>query len=115
MSDIALVRHHSLSIAKAKAQVQKAADALAAEHGLSSEWRGNTLHFHRTGVHGEIHVSESEVRLHATLGLLLKPFRATFLNHIERDLGKYLPELKPAAKAKRPPGKPRQRNGAERA
>jgi len=105
MSDIAFVRRHSLPIAKARAQVQKAADALAAEHGLSSEWQGNTLHFHRTGVQGHIHVSEQEVRLDATLGLLLKPFRATFVKHIERDLDKYLPELKSAASARKPPRK----------
>ena len=112
MSDIALVRRHSLSIAKARVQVQKAADALAAEHGLSCEWDGNTLHFHRSGVRGEITVGESEIRMEATLGLLLKPFKATLLGHIERDLDKYLPELKPVAEAKEAPGKPGQRNRA---
>lgn len=102
MSDIAVVRRHSLSIAKARAQVQRAADALAAEYKLSSEWRGNTLHFQRTGVHGQIQVTDAEIRLDATLGLLLKPLRATFLSHIERNLEKYLPELKPATAANRP-------------
>jgi len=102
MSDIALVRRHSLPLAKARAQVQKAADALAAEHGLSSEWRGDTLHFHRVGVHGLIHVGPAEVRLEAKLGFLLKPFKATFLSHIERDLHKYLPEPEPAASAGKP-------------
>lgn len=102
MSDIAFVRRHSLSIAEAKAQVQKAADALAAEHDLRSEWRGNTLHFQRAGVHGQIQVSDSEIRLDATLGLLLKPFKGTFLSHIERDLDEYLPEPKPAASTKKP-------------
>lgn len=106
MSDIALVRHHSLPIAKAKAQVQKAADDLSAEHGLRSEWRGNTLHFHRTGVEGEIHVSESEIRLNATLGFLLKPLKGTFLAHIERELKKYLPEPRPSGEANGPPTKP---------
>jgi putative polyhydroxyalkanoate system protein len=85
--------------------VQKAADALAAEYGLTNEWHGNILHFHRAGVHGQIHVSEQEVRLDATLGLLLKPFRATFVRHIERDFDKYLPELKSAASARKLPTK----------
>lgn len=102
MSDIALVRRHSLSIAKAKAQVQKAADALAAEHDLRSEWHGDTLHFERVGVHGHIHVSDSEMRLNATLGFLLKPFKATFVTHIELNLDKYLPEPKRAVSAKSP-------------
>jgi putative polyhydroxyalkanoate system protein len=102
MSDIAFVTRHSLPLAKARAQVQKAADALAAEHDLSSEWHGNTLHFHRTGVHGLIHVSHAEIRLEAKLSFLLKPFKAAFLSHIERNLHKYLPEPELAASAKKP-------------
>ena len=43
MSDIKLVRPHSLPLTKAKALAQKTADALAAEYDLTSEWRGNTL------------------------------------------------------------------------
>ena len=91
MSDIALVRRHGLPIAKARAQVQKAADALAIEHDLRSEWRGDTLLFARAGVRGEIQVTHAEIRLDVTLGLLLKPFKATFVSQIERDLDKYLP------------------------
>ena len=49
MADIELVKPHSLTVVKAKALVQQAADALAAEYGLSSEWRGDSLHFHRSG------------------------------------------------------------------
>lgn len=102
MSDIAFVRRHSLPISKARTLVQKAADTLAAEHHLHSEWRGNTLHFHRAGVHGEIQVTDSHVRLDATLGLLLKPFKATFIRHIESALDEHLPKPKPAAAAKKP-------------
>lgn len=101
MSDIDLVRHHSLSIASAKALVQKAADALAREHHLRSEWHGNTLHFERPGVHGSIHVTESAVRLDVTLGLLLKAFRRSFTAHILRNLDLYLPESHPVAKTKK--------------
>ncbi|HMK86210.1 MAG TPA: polyhydroxyalkanoic acid system family protein [Steroidobacteraceae bacterium] len=101
MTDIALVRRHSLSIQKAKAHVQQAADALAAEHDLTREWHGDTLHFQRKGVHGQIHVSDSHIRLEVTLGLLLKPFKTTLLHHIERDLDRYLPEPKPAASARK--------------
>ena len=85
MADIELVKPHSLTIEKAKALVQKAADALAAEYDLSSEWEGNTLHFHRSGVDGHMHVTHSEVRLHVTLGFLLKAFKKTFVDHIERN------------------------------
>jgi putative polyhydroxyalkanoate system protein len=105
MSDITFARRHSLPIKKAKAQVQKAADALAAEHDLTSEWHGNTLRFQRTGVHGEINVTPSEVRLEVTLGFLLKPFKATLVSHIERDLDTYLPEAKATGGPKQPTGR----------
>jgi putative polyhydroxyalkanoate system protein len=83
MSDIKLVRPHSLPLAKAKALAQKTADALAEEYDLTSEWHGDTLRFHRSGVNGHMHVTDSEIRLDVTLGLLLKAFKAKIAGHIE--------------------------------
>jgi putative polyhydroxyalkanoate system protein len=102
MSDIAFIRNHGVPIAKAKALVQKAADALAAEHHLESEWHGNTLRFQRSGVNGQIHVSDSKIHLDVSLGFLLKPFKAKFVGEIEQNLDKYLPEPKSEAPAKKP-------------
>jgi putative polyhydroxyalkanoate system protein len=101
MADIEFVKLHSLTVAKARALVQKTADALAAEYGLGSEWHGNTLHFHRSGVDGEMHVTESEVRLHMTLGLLLKAFKGTFVDHIERNFDRLLAEQETRAQPKK--------------
>ena len=100
MSDIKLVRLHSLPLAKAKALAQKAADALAAEYDLSSEWRGNTLRFHRSGVDGQMHVTDSEIQLDVTLGFLLKAFKTKIAGHIERNLEELLAgDKKPAKKS----------------
>ena len=82
MSDIKLVRPHSLPLTKAKALAQKTADALAAEYDLESEWHGNILRFHRSGVDGQMHVTDSEIRLDVKLGLLLKVFRGKIAGHI---------------------------------
>jgi putative polyhydroxyalkanoate system protein len=101
MADIEFVKPHSLTVAKARALVQKTADALAAEYGLGSEWHGNTLHFHRSGVDGEMHVTESEVRLHMTLGLLLKAFKGTFVDRIERNFDRLLAEQETRAQPKK--------------
>ena len=90
MSDIELVRSHSLPLTKAKALAQKAADALAAEYDLTSEWRGNTLRFHRSGVDGQMHVTDSEIQLDVTLGFLLKAFKTKIAGHIERNLEELL-------------------------
>ena len=98
MSDIKLVRSHSLPLAKAKALAQKAADALAAEYDLTSELRGNTLRFHRSGVDGQMHVTDSEIKLDVTLGFLLKAFKTKIAGHIERNLEELLAGDKKLAK-----------------
>jgi putative polyhydroxyalkanoate system protein len=84
MPDIRMIKYHSLSLAKARALVQEAADNLAAEYDLSSRWVGNTLHFRRSGVEGEMRVTESEIDLEVTL-VSLKMFKARFVEHIEHS------------------------------
>ena len=104
MSDIKFVKSHSLPIAKARALVQKAADRLAAEYDLSSEWHGNTLRFHRSGVDGHMQVTASEIRLDVTLGFLLKPLKGRFVAYIERNFDKMLTRAQakmPARKTER--------------
>jgi putative polyhydroxyalkanoate system protein len=85
MSDIHMIKHHSLPLEAARALVQKAADGLADEYNLVSDWRGNTLVFERSGVRGSMEVLGAEIRLDITLGFLLKPFRQRFVDNIERN------------------------------
>ena len=98
MSDIKLVRPHSLPLSKAKALAQKTADALAAEYDLASEWRGNTLRFHRSGVDGQMRVTDAQIELDVTLGFLLKAFKAKIASQIERYLEELLADEKKTAK-----------------
>jgi len=105
MADIELVRAHSEPIARARALVQKTADELAPEHDLSSEWHGNTLHFHRTGVDGQIIVTASEIRLHANLSFLLKPLKGRLVDRIERTFDKLFGTPGSRAQTKKPAGK----------
>lgn len=86
MSEIKYKRMHHLSLKEAKKVAQKAADDLAREYDLASEWEGNTLHFHRSGVNGHMHVSEDAIDLNVRLGILLRPFKSAFERHIERNL-----------------------------
>ena len=71
-------------------EAQKAADELASDLAEKFEinygWEGDHIHFERTGVHGMITVRESEIRIKATLGLMLiflKPL-------IEDEITEYL-------------------------
>ena len=101
MPDIRMIKYHSLPIDQARALVQKAADDLSAEYDLSSRWAGNTLHFRRSGVEGEMRVTESEIDLEVTLGFLLKAFKSRFVEHIEHNFDTLLAKAhaahKPAA------------------
>jgi len=104
MADIKMIKYHALPLAKAKQLVQKAADGLGKEYDLASEWHGDTLRFHRSGVEGQMKVTASEIHLDVTLGFLLKPFRSKFVEHIEHNFDRLLAnagkgEGKAAAKA----------------
>jgi len=104
MADIKVVRKHRLSIAQAKKIAQKTADDLASEYDLQSEWKGDTLHFSRSGVNGSMVVSPSDIRLDVKLGLLLGAFKSRIEQHIEHRLDELLiaastPASKSAGKA----------------
>ncbi|HEU0199706.1 MAG TPA: polyhydroxyalkanoic acid system family protein [Burkholderiaceae bacterium] len=101
MSDIKYVQPHRLTLKQAKQAAQKAADDLSAEYDLSSEWDGDTLHFHRSGVEGTMRVTEKAVELDVKLGFLLRPFKATFEEHIERHLAERLSGTKSASRSTR--------------
>src|SRR5271165_6712808 len=102
MSDIELIKPHSLPIATARARAQKAIDELAAEYDLGSEWHGNTLHVHRSGVDGQIHVTHAEIQVRVTLGFLLKPLKAKFVDQIERSFERLLPKRESGVQTREP-------------
>ena len=102
MSEIRYKREHHLSVKEAKKVAQKAADDLAKEYDLVSEWEDDTLHFHRSGVDGHMHVTAHYIDLNVRLGFLLRPFKSAFERHIERNIDTLLaagPKSGKAAKA----------------
>lgn len=90
MADIKMIKYHELPMARAKQLVQKAADDLGEEYDLTSEWHGDTLRFHRSGVEGQMKVTAAEIHLDVTLGFLLKPFKSKFVEHIEHNFDRLL-------------------------
>ena len=97
MADIKMIKYHALALPKAKQLVQKAADDLGREYDLTSEWHGDTLRFHRSGVEGQMKVTASEIHLDVTLGFLLRPFKAKFVEHIEHNFDRLLTHASKAA------------------
>ncbi len=86
MADIKYVRAHSLPLDQARQIAQQTADDLAEEYNLVSEWDGDTLHFHRSGVEGQMQVTSRQIALEVKLGFLLRPFKSAFEMHIENQL-----------------------------
>ncbi len=99
MSEIHFKQVHHLTVAQAKLVAQKAADDLGAEYDLVSEWEGDTLHFHRSGVEGHMQVTPKEIQLRVKLGFLLRPFKAKFEEHISKNLEHALAPAGATAKA----------------
>jgi len=114
MADIKMIKYHALPMARARQLVQKAADDLGDEYDLTSEWHGDTLRFHRSGVEGQMKVTAAEIHLDVTLGFLLKMMRGSIEQAVGEELDKLFaehkkvaekepsPKAEPAATAKKP-------------
>lgn len=88
MSDIHIRRPHGLPIAEARKAAEKVARQLEKDFDLAYEWHGHVLHFSRSGVQGELHVTDREVRIDAKLGLLLGFLKARIEAEVEENLDK---------------------------
>ncbi len=90
-SHIDIKRQHALSPDEARNVIDHLAENLQNKFGVTPSWRGDTLHFARSGVNGFIAVSDDEVHVNATLGPFLAPLRSTVEAEIMRKLDKYFP------------------------
>jgi putative polyhydroxyalkanoate system protein len=86
MPSIDITRHHSLPLAEARQKVDRVAAHIAEKFQVVHEWQGNTLHFSRSGVDGQIAVTTGLVRVTAELGFLLSMLR----DPVEREVKRYL-------------------------
>ena len=71
MSHIDMRARHSMSVKDAQMAADQLASDLAEKFDIDYGWDGDHIHFERTGVHGVITVRENEIRIKATLGLML--------------------------------------------
>lgn len=89
MSEIKVRRIHSLPLAEARKAAEKVAARLQKDFDLDYAWKRHVLHFERTGVHGELHVSDHEVRLEAKLSFLLAFLQPRIEREIDAQFDKY--------------------------
>lgn len=91
MSQLVMHREHSMDTAEIKDGLQKIADHLSDNFGMEYEWKGDDIHFNKsgaTGGKGVLKISDNALDLNLKLGLLAKPFKSK----IETELNRFLDE-----------------------
>ncbi|MBL8523671.1 MAG: polyhydroxyalkanoic acid system family protein [Betaproteobacteria bacterium] len=104
MADIELKRNHDLGLKGARAAADKMAEKLGEKFDLTGDWKGNTLHFSRPGVNGQLVVSDHDMNLQVTLGFMLKMMKGPIEKAVHEQLDKVLAAA-PAKAASKTPAK----------
>lgn len=86
MSGISFRRPHGRSIAEARKLADELVGQLAREYDLAYHWEGDSLHFERKGLAGQLNVTARDIEIEAKLGLLLRPFKS----RIEKEANDFL-------------------------
>ncbi len=86
MSHIIIHRTHLLSSAQARQAAEQMATQLADRFDIQYHWRGDSLHFARSGVSGQIDLEPGQLHIHARLGFLLVPLKP----RLEQEIHRYL-------------------------
>ncbi|MGA2549870.1 MAG: polyhydroxyalkanoic acid system family protein [Burkholderiaceae bacterium] len=86
MSAIDLHRRHGVNLKQAKSAAKRLQSQIEKEFDLKGNWKGNTLHFSRSGLSGTLVVTDKDVDIHVELGLLLSALRGRIQSEIESKL-----------------------------
>lgn len=89
MSEIKARRKHDLPLEEAREAAEKVAARMKKDFDFDYHWDRHVLHFARSGVKGELHVTKDEVRLDAKLGLLLSWLKPRIEAEIDESFDKY--------------------------
>ena len=90
MATIDIHHPHSLGFEPARRAVETVAGKLGTKLGLDCRWKGDELHFSRSGVSGRIVPGADGVRVQADLGWMLAPMRTTIEAEVRRLLAQSL-------------------------
>lgn len=89
MPRIDIRRPHQLSVAEARAVVDKVAARMHEKFGMDGRWQDDTLLFSRPGVSGSIAVGSDAIQVKAELGLMLAPLKGMIEQEIQRKLDEH--------------------------
>ncbi|MGC8121797.1 polyhydroxyalkanoic acid system family protein [Marinobacter sp. VGCF2001] len=86
MSVIDIHRAHSLDKEHARAAAEALAKDLSRQFDVNYQWEGDLLKFKRSGVKGQLDLSEHDLHVHLELGLMLRPFKSRIEQEIHSQL-----------------------------
>ena len=89
MAHIAIAKKHALTHPKARAAAEKIAVDLNKRFDLDYAWKGDDIHFKRSGLTGALHVGKETVRLDCELGLMLSLLKPTIEAEVHKQFDKY--------------------------
>lgn len=90
MAAILIRRPHQLGRDQIRGLVTELAESLERDLDATCQWEGDELHFARSGASGRVQLSDGEVSVEVTLGLLLRPLRGKIVAQINERLDEAL-------------------------
>ena len=86
MADIEVYREHALGLPAARRAAEQMLSDLSRKFDLKGSWQGDTLRFERPGVSGFVALTDKDLRVSISLGLLLKAMRASIEKLVLHEL-----------------------------
>lgn len=86
MSVIDIHRAHSLDKEHAREAAETLAKDLSKQFDVNYQWEDDLLKFKRSGVKGQLDISENDLHIRLELGLMLRPFKSRIEQEIHSQL-----------------------------
>ena len=86
MSVIDIHRAHSLDKEHAREAAETLAKDLSKQFDVNYQWEGDLLKLKRSGVKGQLDISENDLHIRLELGLMLRPFKSRIEQEIHSQL-----------------------------
>ncbi len=86
MSNIHLKHNHSLTKEETRERVEAIANDLKREYKMDYAWKGDSVHFRRSGASGTVYLGDGFIELDIKLGMLLSPLKGKIEDTIRKDI-----------------------------
>ena len=94
MSNIHIKHPYVLMPDEARKRVEEIAKDLKKEYKMDYSWKGDHLHFRRSGASGSVELGDGVLELKIKLGMILRPMKGKIEDSIRKNLVKEFGEGK---------------------